>query len=65
MANKKKLLTIDQASPVNIPNYISLKDLQKENLLNYCLSKNNLLQYLPESTNLKSIPRDFLLMVRF
>lgn len=47
----------------NLPNYVNLVEGQKDQLISYCLSKENLRKFLPESTNLKSIDRQFFLDV--
>lgn len=63
MAGRKELLTSDESHPIKIPNYYTIPDLQKDNLLIYCKNSQKLNKYLPDVENLKNIPREFLLQV--
>lgn len=64
MCGKKLLLKNEDWYEVKIPNYSCVPCIQKTYLLEYCKSKKELLEYLPDTTNLINISRDFLLKVR-
>lgn len=63
LAGKKKLLSIDSPSNVELPNYQLTNKLSKAVLLDHCYSSIAIRQYLPETTNRTSISRDFLFRV--
>lgn len=65
IAGNKKLIPLEAAITITMKNYSCVEELQKKSLLNYCLSKEALRSYLPDSTNLLSIPRDYFLQVSF
>lgn len=65
MAGKKKLLKSEDYSDILMPNYITIKELQKDDLLSYCLSKQTLKIYLPDSESLTNLTRQFLLKVSY
>ncbi len=57
------MLKLTEVIPVQLPNYIISEELNKKNLLKICLEDDKIKHYLPDSTNLVSIERDFLLSV--
>lgn len=63
MSGRKSLLTTNESTPISIPNYYTCEELQKDRLVEYIQSKEELNKYLPDVNCLKNIPRDFLLMV--
>lgn len=65
MSGTKELLKTSEYVNLIFPNYYSVKEFQKQSLLNYCLDKPDLKKYLPDTTNLINIPRNFLLCVSF
>jgi hypothetical protein len=60
---KKKLMTLEEFRKVSLPNYTITAMLAKESLLSHCSKHNQIRLYLPDSQNLKSVERDFLLSV--
>jgi hypothetical protein len=59
------MLKLSEVSPIRLPNYFLTDRLSKESLLKICVDSPILKTYLPDSTNLDAIQRDFLITVNF
>ena len=58
------MLTLGEGGPIQLPNYKYTKKLQKNYLLEYCLSSPELSLYLPSNGYLLGIKREFLISVK-
>ncbi len=63
MGKKKKLLTLDHLSPTDFPTYTTIPEIQKKSLLEYIVNKSSLKEFIPDSPNIDSITREYLLQV--
>ena len=59
------MLKLEVVNPVILPNYRICNALNKASLLKECLEDDELKSYIPDSSNLKCIKRDFFLSVNF
>ena len=63
MNGKKKLLPLGCAGGFNIPYYSKNKQLTKDDIFKEFVGDDNLLSYIPDEPDIKSISREFLLSV--
>lgn len=59
------MLLLNEACPVVLPNYLITDELSKTKLRELCLADDEMKYYIPDSTNVASIPRDFYLKVKY
>ena len=61
--NKFRCLLNTEAVEINLPNFSTINDLNKDALLLYCLNSNNLKHYFPDHISSSAVSRQFILQV--
>lgn len=56
-------MTLSEHCTITLPHYKLNNELQKENLLEFCMNDNRIKNYLPDHMNVEMAQRDLLISV--